>query len=240
MSSAAVHSHPLDWLYEEQIIGRSDAAWAGALSTALAGCCLLYRRQRRLLARIAQLDLAGEELSHRAFHDPLTGLPNRSLFMNRLERALMRSARHRRPVAVLYLDLDHFKRVNDTFGHRVGDRLLTGVGERLQGSIRPGDTTCRLGGDEFAILLEEVRDVEGAVVVVKRVRGRLRQAFEVGQEAVTVTASIGIALSESEEVDPDELLSRADAAMYRAKVGGRDRYEVDCPSDSYTRLASGE
>lgn len=117
-----------------------------------------------------------KQLAHQAFHDPLTNLPNRALFMNRLEHALMRAVRGENAVAVLFTDLDNFKLINDSLSHEVGDQLLVAVAERIQACLRPGDTVARFGGDEFSILLEDVAEVEGASDVATRVgRGRCRR-----------------------------------------------------------------
>ncbi len=118
-----------------------------------------------------------EQLRHQAFYDPLTGLANRARFTDRLEHELRRSARHGRPVAVLFMDLDDFKSVNDAHGHPVGDRLLVDVAMRLEMSLRPGDTAARFGGDEFAILLDEIRDAEEAMDVGGRIIEALRAPF---------------------------------------------------------------
>ncbi len=165
-----------------------------------------------------------EEFAHRAFHDPLTGLANRTLLMGRLEHALARSARGEVRVAVLFLDLDLFKHVNDSFGHETGDRLLVEVARRLKECVRPGDTVARLGGDEFVVLLEDVTDEGEAIHVAERVAEALRPSFALVGHEVHVTASVGIALNRTPRDRPGELLRNADAAMYRAKEHGKARY----------------
>ncbi len=164
-------------------------------------------------------------LAHQAFHDPLTGLPNRVLFQDRLEHALARAAR-RAPVAVLYLDLDRFKTINDSLGHEAGDALLVAVAERLQRCVRPEDTVTRLGGDEFAILLEGVRDSGDAVRVAERVGGALGAAFTVGDHQMFVSTSVGIAYTGHDGATTGDLLRDADIAMYRAKAAGKARYQI--------------
>ena len=170
-----------------------------------------------------------QELSHQALHDSLTGLPNRPLFLDRLAHALETARRRegdvQRQVAVLFLDMDEFKVINDSLGHRFGDELLKKVAERLSMAIRPGDTCSRLGGDEFTVLLENIEDVRNAERAAKRLIRRFDMPFELDGHRVVVTASVGIAVS-GESNDPDEILRRADLAMYEAKARGKARYAV--------------
>ena len=170
-----------------------------------------------------------EELKHQAFHDELSGLANRALFLDRLEHALARAARSRSLLAVLFLDLDDFKLVNDSFGHAAGDGLLVAVAGRLANSLRAGDTAARFGGDEFAVLLEEISGLEEASQVAERIITELRQPWAVGDHEVQVHASIGIAIGAAGAESPAELLQAADVAMYSAKSRGKGRYEVYQP-----------
>ncbi len=167
-----------------------------------------------------------ERLEHQAFHDGLTGLPNRALFLDRLRQALARTNRRDDSVAVLFLDLDGFKNVNDSLGHEVGDRLLVAAAGRLEGSVRIGDTVARLGGDEFTVLLEDVRGVEEAVRVADRIAAELASPFELGGEELLVTSSVGISVSTTPDDRPEDLMRDADLAMYRAKETGKAHYRV--------------
>ena len=178
---------------------------------------------------------AAEALSQLALHDPLTSLPNRSLFMDRLGQALRRLDRRDRVLAVLFVDLDRFKAINDRFGHAVGDETLLAVGSRLREVLRPHDTVARLGGDEFVVLCEDLEDDRAAVRVAERVLAALERPILCGDHAVVSSASIGIALTRRSDTTPDALLRDADMAMYRAKETGRNRIEV---FDNSARLRS--
>ncbi|MDX6379928.1 MAG: hypothetical protein QOI57_952 [Rubrobacteraceae bacterium] len=167
-----------------------------------------------------------KQLEHQALHDDLTSLPNRVLFMNRLEHALARVDRLEGKVAVLFLDLDNFKVVNDSLGHKAGDELLAAVAERLQGCLRLGDTVARLSGDEFIVLLEEIAKESYAIQLAERFAGQLQAPFRLGDQDVYVTTSIGIAFGTSSNDRPDDLLRKADIAMYTAKGKGKAHYKV--------------
>jgi diguanylate cyclase (GGDEF)-like protein len=168
-----------------------------------------------------------EELSFLATHDALTGLPNRTLILDRVEQMLARSRRSQTPVAALFIDLDNFKSINDTLGHGVGDELLRAVTARLGGAVRDADALGRLGGDEFVVISEELSLAAGPELVAERLLNALQQPFKLGpdkQTRLTVTASIGIAAGD--HTSADELLRNADIAMYRAKWDGKNRYAV--------------
>ena len=171
-----------------------------------------------------------ERLMHEALHDPLTGLPNRAHYMDHLRKAVARwKRRSHGAFAVLFLDLDGFKGINDTLGHLAGDQLLVEFTQRIISSVRPGDTFARMGGDEFSILFDDLNDLNDAMTAVKRLQNTLKDPFRVSGGELFVTASIGVALSVPEFVDPEEILRHADAAMYRAKRLGNGRCEVfDC------------
>jgi diguanylate cyclase (GGDEF)-like protein/PAS domain S-box-containing protein len=172
-----------------------------------------------------------EQLSHQAFHDSITGLANRALFRDRVLHAIERQERDRRPVAVLFMDLDDFKTVNDSMGHAAGDQLLREVGERIRSELRAADTAARLGGDEFAILIEDGGDGIEAVDVADRLLRTLEAPFLIDEKEFYVRASLGIAIDEGDASDHGEagaeaLLRNADVAMYMAKENGKGRYQV--------------
>lgn len=171
-----------------------------------------------------------EQLEHQAFHDPLTGLANRALFANRVEHALARSVRLRTPLAVLFLDLDEFKTVNDGIGHDAGDELLVAVGKVLQECLRPVDTVARLGGDEFAILLEDLADAGAAARVADRILAAISSPFIVHGRSVGIGVSIGIAIPAGRNEDTRGILRNADSAMYAAKRRGKNRHETFAPA----------
>jgi len=170
---------------------------------------------------ITKRKLAEGQLRHRAFHDSLTDLPNRALFMDRLEHAVQRFRRRDTPqFGVLFLDIDRFKLVNDTYGHLVGDELLKALARRLVSCLRPGDTIAHLSGDEFAILLDSVSDAGDTIAVATRIEDALRSPFSVASDEVFLSASIGIAVGSGRGDRPEQMLRDADTARYRAKVAG--------------------
>ena len=170
-----------------------------------------------------------DQLAHQAFHDSLTGLANRALFSERISHAIERGTRRRNLFAVLFIDLDDFKTVNDSLGHAAGDELLVAVADRIRGVIRPEDTCARLGGDEFAVMIESIDDREGAVIVAKRILGAMSEPLVVGGSDVIVQGSIGIALDSGGQT-ASEIMRSADLAMYRAKSEGKGRYALYEPS----------
>jgi diguanylate cyclase (GGDEF)-like protein/PAS domain S-box-containing protein len=211
---------------DEHVVTRRDGAPLDVALTAspvlrdgeVVGAVVVLRdvRDRKTLER---------RLVHQAFHDPLTGLPNRALFLDRLEHARARSLRDGGTQAVLFLDLDRFKVINDSLGHRTGDQVLQTVASRLVGVLRPSDTVARFGGDEFTVLLEQVVDASEAAQTAERILRALQLPMEAGDRDVVITASIGIAIAEPGNA-PGDLLAAADIAMYQAKSRGKNRYVV--------------
>jgi diguanylate cyclase (GGDEF)-like protein/PAS domain S-box-containing protein len=169
---------------------------------------------------------AEEQIEFHAYHDVLTHLPNRKLFTDRLRHSLTRAKRNNRPVAVMFVDLDHFKSINDTIGHTAGDELLLEMARRLRECVRDDDTVARLGGDEFTIILAELRQAEDAMNVAQKILDTVQEPLTVAGTPIMVSASIGIALYPVDGADPETLLRNADSAMYRAKEEGRNTYQL--------------
>ena len=182
------------------------------------------------LTDITDRKYAEDKLIYDAFHDALTGLPNRALFLDRLTLAIERAKRWEDYLfAVLFLDLDRFKDVNDSLGHLVGDRLLIAIAERLQKGLRTTDSVARLGGDEFVILIEDITDYQGATRVAQWIHEQLAEPYEMFENEVLVTTSIGIVFNNQEYNSPEDMLRDADIAMYYAKANGKARYEIFDP-----------
>jgi diguanylate cyclase (GGDEF)-like protein len=180
----------------------------------------------RMAGMIRERKALERRLKFRASHDPLTHLPNRTLFTDRFEQALARNQRQGDKVAVLFVDLDNFKEINDSLGHEMGDRVLIAVAHRLRACLRPGDTAARLGGDEFTILLEDVGNVGEALQVAQRILAEMRAPIALGELETVVSASIGISLGDGTHDRPAMLLREADLALYLAKTNGKASYEV--------------
>jgi diguanylate cyclase (GGDEF)-like protein/PAS domain S-box-containing protein len=176
---------------------------------------------------ITDRKLAEQQLHHDAFHDVLTGLPNRALFMDHLNLAIARAQRREDQMfAVLYLDLDRFKVINDSLGHMIGDQLLVEIARRLERCLRPGDTVARLGGDEFTVLVDDIKDESEAIYVAERIKKELTKSFNLSGREVFTTLSIGIAPSTTGYERAEDMLRDADTAMYRAKSLGKARHEI--------------
>jgi diguanylate cyclase (GGDEF)-like protein/PAS domain S-box-containing protein len=179
-----------------------------------------------LFVDIAERKAQEEQIRHLAHHDPLTGLPNRLLFDERLKMSLQQATRHGERVALLFIDLDRFKSINDTLGHHVGDVLLQSVSQRLVESVRSGDTVCRQGGDEFVVILNSVVDVqEVAQIVGQRLVPLVLKPHLVGETTLSISCSVGIAIYPDDADDADSLMRNADAAMYAAKASGRNNFQ---------------
>ena len=220
--------------YEAQLVGLK-----GKRRTALVSGAPILSADNRLESLIGTfIDITDRKsaerlLEHRALHDPLTDLPNRGLFMDRLEQALARARRQDATMAVLFLDLDRFKVVNDSLGHAAGDNLLVTLGVRLVGCVRESDTVARLGGDEFAVLLEDMDNPQLAIEAAERIAAEVRSPLDIVGNLVRITASVGIALYRAPWERAEDLLRYADIAMYAAKRKGGGGFHVFDPiSDS--------
>jgi diguanylate cyclase (GGDEF)-like protein/PAS domain S-box-containing protein len=188
------------------------------------------------LIDITDRKISQEQLEYQAYHDALTDLPNRLLFRDRIEIALAHARRSKRLSAVMFLDLDQFKHVNDTLGHTAGDRLLQAIAGRLVSCVRAEDTVARMGGDEFTILLADIADRTGASAVAEKVLDAVREPVMVDDHELFVSTSIGIALFPEDGEDAESLLKSADRAMYRAKELGRNNYQYTGPRLEIPRL----
>jgi len=175
---------------------------------------------------ITERKRAEETIRRQAYYDLLTSLPNRSLFKDRLSQAMNHARRNKQMLAILILDLDRFKNINETLGHLVGDQLLVGVAERILSTVHEGETIARLGGDEFTILLPQLSQIEDSVTFAKKVIDALQAPFNLGTHDLHVTTSIGISIFPADGEDPEVLLKNAETAMYRAKEQGRNNYQM--------------
>jgi diguanylate cyclase (GGDEF)-like protein len=226
-----VLSVPDGTLYTSVDGATANAAWLLFAAFVAAICALLTllllaaRGARRLAAANRTADAAAE-LAYERLHDPLTGLTNRALFAARAEQAVVAARRRGRSVAVVFMDIDHYKLINDSLGHEVGDEVLREVARRLVKSVRGADTVSRFGGDEFVVLCDDLVDAHAALPAVERIRAGLEGPVDVGGRSVPVTFSIGVATGGDGGRSAAELLADADAAMYRAKELGRDRVEI--------------
>jgi diguanylate cyclase (GGDEF)-like protein/PAS domain S-box-containing protein len=174
---------------------------------------------------ITKRKTAEDQMHYLAHHDALTSLPNRTLFVERLSHAIAHAQRNQKMVAVIFLDLDYFKQVNDTLGHHVGDQLLQMVAQRLTDCVRAEDTVARLGGDEFTVILEEIADAENIPAVARKIIDSLSQPMTLDGKEMTITTSLGICLYPNDGGQPDTLIKHADTAMYLAKEKGRNNFQ---------------
>lgn len=178
----------------------------------------LAKNNVRLQLEVANLERELAFARHLAYHDPLTGLPNRALLLDRLQQAILQAERQNKAVGLLLLDLDCFKHVNDRLGHNAGDLVLRVTAQRLANCIRAGDTASRYGGDEFVILLPEIRGSDDVVTVAQKITVSMSIPHQLGDETILVNASLGTAVFDGGRASCDELISAADSAMYRAKA----------------------
>ena len=213
--------------------GQTLPAWMSV--DTVSDACRAAQRHVLTFIDISALKRQQDQWQYQAHHDALTGLPQRTLFENALQQALAASRRHGRRFALLFVDVDHFKRVNDTLGHAIGDLLLQEVGRRLRQAVRDEDLVARLGGDEFVVLLQEVDRLEHASALARMIAAALSRSFEAEGHQLNVSASVGVAMFPGDGHDAPGLMRAADAAMYCAKREGPGR--VACASDG--RLESG-
>ena len=204
----------------EYEVRRIDGAHGHLLA---AGTALSEREWALVAVDLTQRKATERAIAHLALHDPVTGLANRRLLFDRLQHALSRANRQSGRVAVLYCDVDHFKQINDTFGHRAGDLVLQDVARRLESVLREDDTIARVGGDEFVVVFETLSDATEATRIAERARLAMSAPVIIDGQELQVTGSIGVSLSGRPGEDVDALLRRADDAMYVAKGNGRDQ-----------------
>ena len=203
-------------------LGYADLLAQSLVGLGMIACLLEDEREKA--------ELAADEIEHLAYHDALTGLPNRPLFMDRLILALAQAARANQKLAVLFLDLDRFKEINDSLGHSTGDILLKAVAERVRRCVREGDTVARFGGDEFTLLIPRIDQIEDAAKIAQKIIETLKIPFPINAQDHFVTTSIGVSLYPMDGLDPETLIRNADTAMYRAKENGRDNYQLYAPA----------
>jgi len=221
--------------WRSEIINRNKN---GAATPALATVSTVHDKSGNAVGHVAiytdvsQLKKSQQELTHLAYHDALTNLPNRALFYERLEHCLERAVRRRSQSAVIFVDLDRFKHINDSLGHSHGDQLLIRVAKLLSDAVRSEDTVARIGGDEFTILIEEVRDRKGLITVMEKVLWAFESGLRICDANVCVTPSIGISVYPDDGQDAETLMRNADAAMYRAKANGRNTYRFFSETNS--------
>ncbi|HET7433366.1 MAG TPA: EAL domain-containing protein [Thermoanaerobaculia bacterium] len=203
-------------------LGYVDFVLQSVMAVGMIACLLEDEREAT--------ELASQEIEHLAYHDALTGLPNRPLFIDRLIVALAHAHRAHAKLAVLFLDLDRFKDINDSLGHSIGDALLKAVAERIRRCVREGDTVARFGGDEFTLLIPKIDQVEDAAKIGQKILETLKIPFDIHDQELFVTTSIGMSIFPNDGADPETLVRNADTAMYRAKEQGRDNYQLYAPA----------
>lgn len=208
-------------LEDEQVVERAFEAGVTDYVTKPINFSVLRQRVRYLL----KSGFAERQVRHMAFHDILTGLPNRALLMDRLRRGIARAARQRKMLSMVFIDLDHFKWINDTLGHSAGDDVLKQTALRLREAVRESDTVARLGGDEFVLLLENLQSSQDVAMIAQKVLDAIQRPLTVNGRIVHVGGSLGIAVYPDDGLDPDFLMTSADTAMYRVKEGGRNCYQ---------------
>lgn len=230
-------------LRDKAIRDNEDAAYAKAVLGARTEAQLREANERLVIAMVnaqamtVTAEQATEKMSYMAEHDFLTGLPNRALLTDRLSQSIAFALRHGKKVALMYLDLDHFKHINDSLGHEVGDQLLQSVAKRLQACVRLYDTVSRQGGDEFVVLLPEVDERQDATLIAQKLIEAMAQPHVVRGHSLHVSISIGISLYPDDGKDVEALVRNADTAMYQAKKNGRNKYQVFTPDMNVRAVA---
>jgi len=230
-------------LREKALSAQEDAARADVEFGAVSEAQLREANERLVVATVHAQTMkeaaegAAARLSYMAEHDFLTGLPNRSLLTDRLAQSIALAQRHGKRVALLYLDLDHFKHVNDSLGHAIGDQLLQSAAKRLQACVRLSDTVCRQGGDEFVVLLAEVETADDATLTAEKLIEAMAQPHHVGEHRLHVTLSIGISLYPDDGMDVETVVKQADIAMYHAKRSGRNNCQRFTPQMNVRAVA---
>lgn len=203
---------------------------AGLIGSAL-GHQITYKNTQQNLTNktksLTKVKKTAQKLKRMAHYDSLTELPNRTLFGDRIETAILRAKRKQQHIAVMYLDIDHFKQINDTQGHAAGDEILKIFASRLKQCVREYDTAARLGGDEFVILLDEIHHSSDVIRIAKNIIDKMRQPIQFQDKTISITTSIGIAFfGNNFEIGAADLIKQADAALYKAKESGRDAFHV--------------
>ena len=217
-----------------------EPVWVNATATSVIDADGRISHVISVIQDISERVLLTARLAQLAHHDALTGLPNRALFTERLTQALLRSKRSRHLTALMYLDVDRFKMINDTLGHAAGDELLKGFADRVRKCVRASDTVARLGGDEFIILLEDLHRSEESCLVAQKIIDAMQEQFQLGTQPHQISTSIGIAFASDGDSCGEDLIRRADAALYEAKRAGRNRYGIAPPLLTEVRgLAAG-
>jgi diguanylate cyclase (GGDEF)-like protein len=230
-------------LRESALHAQEEAASAKAALSALTDAQLREANEHLVVATVRAQTMtetaeqATAQMSHMAEHDFLTDLPNRALLTDRLAQSIALAQRHGTKVALMYLDLDHFKHINDSLGHAVGDQLLQSVAKRLQACVRLSDTVSRQGGDEFVVLLAEVKEVQDAVFTAEKLIAAMAEPHLVNGHQFHVTLSIGISLYPDDGKDVEDVVRNADTAMYQAKKSGRNKYQVFTPDMNVRAVA---
>jgi diguanylate cyclase (GGDEF)-like protein len=215
--------------------GRDEAAKATTEQQAHTETQLLEANENLIVAAVHSQTMAEAaeqsvlRMSVKAERDFLTGLPNRALFSDRLTQSIALARRHRKRVALLYLDLDNFKEINDSLGHSIGDELLMSAARRLEGCVRHSDTVSRHGGDEFVVLLSEIEWVQDAAIAAEKLIRAMAEPHVLGEHRVNVTLSIGICIFPDDGGDAEAVITNADTAMYHVKRNGRNNYERFVP-----------